>query len=318
MVDLRALLGVERQRVSHGERLLSGLGAFLGILVVVVVSRWAVDGSGAYLVVASMGASAVLLFAVPHGPLSQPWPVLAGHLVSALIGVACARHVPHPVLAASLAVGLAVTAMYYLRCIHPPGGATALTAVLGGPAIADLGYGYILMPVALNAGVLAGVALAYNAVFPWRRYPAALGRRRRPPARVQAPIAHEDFVYALSQMDSFIDVDERDLMTLYDLATRNREAQGLGPEDLRLGACYSNGAFGADWAVRQIIDWEEGQDPREGTLVYRGVAGPGRRRTGSMSREAFLAWARYEVYRDEENWRRVDGAAPNGPRDGHD
>ncbi|MFX8373896.1 HPP family protein, partial [Acinetobacter baumannii] len=80
----------------------------------------------------SMGASAVLLYAVPHGALSQPWAVLAGHAVSAVAGVAAARNISDPALAAAVAVGTAILAMHYLRAIHPPGGATALTAVVGG------------------------------------------------------------------------------------------------------------------------------------------------------------------------------------------
>lgn len=307
MRRLLDLVGVERQRVSHGERLLSGLGAVLGIAAVMLTSTATLTGDDSALVVASMGASAVLLFAVPHGPLSQPWPVFAGHLVSAAIGVTCARLVADPLVAAPLAVGLAVTVMYYLRCIHPPGGATALTAVIGGPDLLALGYGYVVAPVAVNALVLATVAVAFNAGFPWRRYPVALSahrRRRIPPA--QPAIAHGDFVYALSQMDSFIDVGETDLVTIYELATHNRNAERLEPERLRIGGYYSNDAFGADWQVRQIIDWDPTQDPRRGILVYRVAAGAGRRTTGSASREAFLNWARYEVFLDEDNWRRVE------------
>src|SRR5690625_7242859 len=80
---------------------------------------------------ASMGATAVLLFAVPHGALSQPWAVVGGHVVSAIVGVTCQLLIPNLFWAAALSVGVAVAAMYYLRCIHPPGGATALAAEIG-------------------------------------------------------------------------------------------------------------------------------------------------------------------------------------------
>src|SRR5258706_10586585 len=92
------------------------------------------------LLVAPMGASAVLLFAVPASPLAQPWSIIGGNLVSATVGVACAALIGNPVHAAALAVAVAVGAMFALRCIHPPSGAVALTAGLGGPAGHAMGF----------------------------------------------------------------------------------------------------------------------------------------------------------------------------------
>jgi CBS-domain-containing membrane protein len=77
-------------------------------------------------------------------------------------------------IAAGASVGLAIGAMYYTRCIHPPGGATALAAVIGGPNIHALGYQYILTPIAINTATILLVALLFNALFHWRRYPAFL------------------------------------------------------------------------------------------------------------------------------------------------
>src|SRR6056300_1388126 len=87
MKTLRAMLGIESAPVSHLERLISAAGGFAGILSILLISSYFLSAQSTALVVASMGASAVLLFAVPHGPLSQPWPLLVGHLVSAVIGV---------------------------------------------------------------------------------------------------------------------------------------------------------------------------------------------------------------------------------------
>jgi len=86
-------------------------------------------------IVPSMGASAVLLFAVPHSALGHLWNVIGGHLISSAIGVACYQRLPSNGIAAGASVGLAIGAMYYTRCIHPPGGATALAAVIGGQNI---------------------------------------------------------------------------------------------------------------------------------------------------------------------------------------
>ena len=143
-------LGVERYRVSHTEKLVSAFGAFLGIYLVFYTSTFFLRETSSYLIVASMGASAVLLFAVPHGPLSQPWSLIGGHLVSALIGVSCAKLIPDVFIAAPVAVGIAVGAMYYFHCIHPPGGATALSAVVGGYEVQQLGYQFIITPVLIN------------------------------------------------------------------------------------------------------------------------------------------------------------------------
>jgi CBS-domain-containing membrane protein len=166
-----------------------------------------------------MGAASVLLFAVPHGALSQPWPVLGGNVVSAVIGVTCARWLVDPMVAASLAVALSIAAMYILRCLHPPGGATALYAVLGGEAVHALGYGYVLSPVLLDVLVLLAVAVAYNYPFAWRRYPQCWHRRSQVPEPAEKHmIPHSSLVYALSQIDTFVDVSEEDLQRIYALA----------------------------------------------------------------------------------------------------
>jgi CBS-domain-containing membrane protein len=146
-----------------------------------LISQASLGPVGSIGLTASMGASAVLLFAVPHGALSQPWAVLGGHLVSAVIGVACVQVIAEPILAAPAAVALAIGGMHYLRCIHPPGGATALNAVIGGEAVQQLGFHYVLTPVLLNALTIVLLALLFNYPFRWRRYPsvlrAAAGRR---------------------------------------------------------------------------------------------------------------------------------------------
>ena len=152
--EIKQLAGISSNKTSHVEKLVSGLGGFFGILLILLVTRQFLGTAASVLIVASMGASAVLLFAVPHGPLSQPWALTGGHLVSAVIGVSCYRLVPDLFVAAACAVGLAITAMHYLRCIHPPGGATALTTVIAGPEVHALGYEYVVTPVLLNVLVV--------------------------------------------------------------------------------------------------------------------------------------------------------------------
>jgi len=215
--------------VSEREHWVSAAGGLLGLLAVLWAGNfWVAEhGNAGVLTIASMGASAVLLFAAPHGAMSQPWSVFRGHLVSALIGVTCARWLPDPMLAAALAVAFSIAAMYSLRCLHPPGGATALNAVLGGEALHALGYDYVLSPVLLNVVVLLIVAVAFNYPFAWRRYPQAWWRQPAVCAPAAADsagseekcmIPHSDLVYALSQIDTFVDVSEEDLQKIYALA----------------------------------------------------------------------------------------------------
>lgn len=180
---LRRLLvisGIGPDRATHLEKWLSAAGGIAGLTGVMLISQAQLGTGGSVGLVASMGASAVLLFAVPHGPLSQPWPVFGGHLVSAIVGVACANMIAQPMLAAPVAVGLAIGAMHYLHCIHPPGGATALVAVVGGEPVHQLGFHFVLTPVLWNAMVILAVALLFNYPFAWRRYPLALTQRSAP------------------------------------------------------------------------------------------------------------------------------------------
>lgn len=214
--------GVELNVVSLREKLVSMAGGVLAIVLLVFAARTFPDLPGGVGLVASMGASAVLLFAVPHGQLSQPWPVLAGHVVSATIGVACAKWIAPVEVAAACAVGLSIGAMHGLKCIHPPGGATALTAVLGGPAVQALGFQFVLLPVAANAAFMVAAAVAYNRFFAWRRYPAAAGQA------VAGRLSHERIVEAVRGIDSFVDITEDDLRRLVEALSEPDKARKPG------------------------------------------------------------------------------------------
>lgn len=293
--------------VSHTERLISALGGCVAIFAIFTVSDWYLGARDVLLLVPSMGASAVLLFAVPHGALSQPWNVLGGHLLSALIGVSCYQLVPHAFVAASLAVGLAIGTMYYLRCIHPPGGATALAAVIGGESTHVLGYQFVLTPVLLNVVIMLLVAVLFNFAFRWRRYPAMLAdlHAQPQPAATESfshTIDHADLVAALGQIDSFIDVSEHDLLRIYELATGQAVHKRFPAERIHLGHYYSNGAPGDDWSVRQIVDESKHTDPARDMVIYKVVAGHGLRTSGTLTRREFAGWALEEVVRDGEDW----------------
>ena len=165
------------------------------------------------LLVAPVGASAVLAFAVPASPLAQPWPVVGGNVLSAIVGITVAHLVPGPALAAGLAVATAILAMSLARCLHPPGGAVALFAVVGGPTITAAGYGFALVPVALNSLVLVAAAYAFPRV-PGHPYPpraAAAGARAELAAEGLRPA---DIERALVDLGEAFDIAPEDLQRL--------------------------------------------------------------------------------------------------------
>jgi CBS domain-containing membrane protein len=170
------------------------------------------------LLVAPMGASAVLLFAVPASPLAQPWSIIGGNLVSATVGVACARWIADPIGAAALAVALAICLMFALRCVHPPSGAVALTAVLGGPAIHSLGYRFVAEPIALQSAALLAAAIVYHAVT-GHRYPHVANQSpgklaAGAPATAREGFTRADLEAVLKRRDELLDIDLDDLESL--------------------------------------------------------------------------------------------------------
>ena len=159
-------------RVSLAEASRTALGALVGIMITGLITRATMgEGSLAPMLIAPMGASAVLLFAAPSSPLAQPWSILAGNCIAAAIGVTIAGLVGDPILAAALALSLAIGAMIATQSLHPPSGAVALTAVLGGPEVLEIGYGFVFWPVAVNSLVLVIAAMAFNRLT-GRVYPA--------------------------------------------------------------------------------------------------------------------------------------------------
>ena len=156
---------------SRAELGRGALGALVGILVCGAAARWVPGGPEMlpYLV-APMGASAVLLFAVPASPLAQPWPVVGGNLVSTAVGLTCHYLIGDALVAAAVGVGAAIGVMMLLGCLHPPGGACALLAATATPVIDQHGYAFVALPVAVNTVALLLVGAAVNNLT-GRRYP---------------------------------------------------------------------------------------------------------------------------------------------------
>ena len=159
-------------RPSASDILRSFIGGFLGIAALALSLQFILGDTDLMLLIGTFGATAVLVYGVPYSPLAQPYNVLVGHLVSATIGVSVFTLIGEANwLSAALAVSLAIAAMQLTRSVHPPGGATALIAVISSPAIHDLGFLYVFYPVGFGAVLLVGVALITNNVNKERRWP---------------------------------------------------------------------------------------------------------------------------------------------------
>lgn len=224
IVALRpAPVGYRRADLLRG-----GLGALAGIAIAALTAR-AVPGGPALLpyIVAPMGATAVLLFAAPASPLAQPWPVLAGNTVSTLVGVTAGRLLTDVALAASVAVGTAIVAMMLLRCVHPPGGACALFAAVGAPAVTAHGYLFALWPVGVNTVCLLVVGALVNNLT-GRPYPHVPAPPPPSAPTQRAGVGIDDIREAMARLDQGYDVLPGDVATLL------REAETFAL-DRRLG-----------------------------------------------------------------------------------
>lgn len=159
-------------RVSFSEIAWSWIGAFLGIAALAWLHQYILAPEDLVMIVGSFGASAVLIYGAIRSPLAQPRNLIGGHFFSAFVGVASWQLLSfEPWLAGAVAVATAIALMHFTQTLHPPGGATALIAVIGSETIHNLGYFYAFVPILSGALIMLVVALITNAIAPKRRYP---------------------------------------------------------------------------------------------------------------------------------------------------
>lgn len=197
------------------DRVRAGGGAAFGILLTGMIAALATRTWPLPLLMAPIGASAVLVFAVPASPLAQPWPVIGGNLLSALFALLVVHAVPQPVLAAPIAVGGVIVAMSLARCLHPPGGAVALSVVLIGTTGGTASAWFWLDPVALDSVLLVIAGLLFHRLS-GHSYP------HRPATTVTpSGFAPEDIDAALADMHETFDIAREDLDALLTAAARH-------------------------------------------------------------------------------------------------
>ena len=210
--------------VDGRQRLRAAAGAFVGILVAAVLGRWIGDASGlGPWLVAPLGASAVLVFAAPASPLAQPWAVVGGNTLSALIGTACVLAIADPAVAAALAVALAIAAMFQLRCLHPPGGATALLVVL----TQTTQFQFSVFPVLANSVLLGLAGMVYNSLT-GRPYPHTQAAPPPGAAPAGSRFSAADLDAALAHYNQVLDISRDDLEALLHGAEAAAYSRNLG------------------------------------------------------------------------------------------
>ncbi len=195
--------------LTFKDRVISVVASFLSILAVAICTAYFTFNSPVLL--ASMGASIVILVFVPLSPFAQPWSFVIGQIASAFVGVTCALYVTPLELASALAVSVSILAMLFLRCLHPPGAATALVPVIGGETFIELGYKFVLTPVLINVFVMLIMVIIVNRRCLKRDYPQSF----KPIISTnETRLSQQDVQQALKKGGEFIDVNVNQLHEL--------------------------------------------------------------------------------------------------------
>ncbi len=196
--------------ISLKDQLVATAGALIGIFLVGLICHFAsVSFAVKAWMIASLGASSVLLFVVPGSPFSQPWAAVGGHLVSVTAGMICYHLFGETALGAAAAAAVAILAMLQLRCLHPPGGGTALLPIMAHTT----DWHFIFYPTTINAAALVVFALIFHR-FTKHRYPS----RQMAPARAKTPALRNfdpaDLDAALGEYNQVLSINREDLEDL--------------------------------------------------------------------------------------------------------
>lgn len=246
-------------------------------------------------IVASVGASAVILFVLPGSPFAQPWSVVGGYLVSAASGVLAAIYAPNVAWAAAFATGLAILGMLALRCLHPPGGAVALTPVLGGELLHAMGWKFLLSPVLTSAVLLVAMAFVFNNLLPGRHYPRRLPEElERGPgdASAAAPrdrlgLRRQDLHAALRDYGHLVDVGDEELDEIVEKAERRAFQRGFG--ELACGDIMSRALVTVHTEATLLFAWRQMRRHRLSSLLVVDSLG---RVAGEVGLDDFLLAAK--------------------------
>lgn len=253
---------VDPVNLSLKGKIYSLIACFCSIFFIALITHIVTLGPEYPMIVASMGASTVILFFIPNSPLAQPWPFAGGQLSSALVGITCALYIDETASAAAVAVGGSVLVMLLLRCLHPPGAATSLAPIMAGESLTSLGYDFVIQPVAVNVVFMLVLAVFINRLVMKHNYPSPLPKARPPGNKhiVSAPshkigISEEDLNLALQDLDFFVDMSHSDLSKILTQAELNTFKRIRG--DIRC----------ADIMIRDVVTVDYGTEVEDAWQV---------------------------------------------------
>jgi CBS domain-containing membrane protein len=255
---------IDPVNLSIKAKLLSLLACFCTIFFIALITKIVSPWPGYPMIVASMGASAIILFFIPSSPLAQPWPFVGGQLISAVVGMACALNIAETSTAAATAVGGSIFLMLIMRCLHPPAAATSLTPIMAGESLTSLGYSFIIVPVAINVLTMLCLAIIINRWVMKRNYPSPLSikkvvnqRHRIIEPSHQVGFTEQDLSLALEKNDVFIDMTHAALSKLLTQVEMNTFQRIRGTI-----SC-------ADIMIRDVISVEFGTEVEQAWEIMR-------------------------------------------------
>jgi CBS domain-containing membrane protein len=298
------ILGPTQRQLSVKQTLGVAFGGFIVVFFMGFSTHW-LRPETTWLMLASLGASSVLIFAASQAPMSQPWPVMGSHLIAAMVGVTVTMVLSDPIWMAATALFVTTILMFTLRCVHPPGAATSLIAVASAYAGHNIGYDFVLFPVLTNLVVLISFAVLFHAQHPQKRYPAyfsdSMPHLEQETDRPN--LSHQAFIQSLQKMNGFVDINEEELRSFITLIN-NQQIQTIYKE-YQVGQCFSNGKVGNQWSVVEIQDLYYNVNQKLTHIHLKPRAGKSPESL-MMTPLQFKGWMAYPVEPKSSGWQRVN------------
>ena len=294
-----SFFGQDQANVSQQERLRAAGGAFVGLLFTMVAGRYLgglVDSST--WMMASLGASALLVFVLPSSPMAQPWAVIGGHLISAIIAIACANFLHSPILSVPVAVGLSILGMFVFRCLHPPAAATAM--LIASSSLSNFQFAFF--PVLTDSMLLILIGVAYNNMT-GKRYPNFLISKNITGEQSLVDSKYIDAV--LSRYNQVIDINRSDLAAL--IGQVEMKAYEYKLEGIKCSDIMTKAVLFLDVSTPLDLAWKTMRDNHIKALP---VIDRGRRVVGIVTVEDFLRHADIDFH--QKFGQRMRGFLRNG------
>ena len=304
-MNLRSYLNdlfLEPVQLSAREKCIGITACLIAILLTGFLTQtYAIEH--APILVASMGASAVILFVLPSSPLAQPWPFVGGQMIPALIGILCAFYIADTALAAALSVGLAVAAMLSFRCLHPPGAATALAPILSNPHLSAADFNFLLQPMSINVLLMLTLSLIINKGVLHRNYPTRPIKAQPGKSQDNSPgkliaTSQSDIEQAMQSIDHAIDISSSDLLQLLTQLHLQNVQKKLGP--LHCGEIMQTNIVTVEYATEIESAWIIMQEQH---LTVLPVLDRAHRVIGIVTRHDFLKNLKLTPYENfQDKW----------------